>query len=66
MGLLGVIAFLVLKCRRMAKAASEGAKKSYAEEFEWPEDGAVEAGRDGEGGRRDEWGVKQKEKWGLV
>ncbi len=66
MGLLGVIALLVLKCRRMAKAGPKIKGKSYAEEFEWPQDGAVEAGRDGEGGRKDEWGPKQKEKWGVV
>lgn len=50
--------------------AGAGSKKSYAEEFEWVGGRAVQKkeGREQVEGkaRRDEWGVKQKEAWGVV
>ena len=63
LGLLGVICFLVLKVRRMAKTRPTVGVKTYAEEFEWPQPRAMET--DGVG-RKDEWGPKQKEAWGVA
>lgn len=50
LGLLGVICFLVLKYRRLAKAQLKTPTKRYADEFEWPQATAVE-------GEREAWGV---------
>ncbi len=63
MGLLGVICFLLLKLRRVAKTKPTVGMKTYAEEFEWPQQRAVEL-NDIE--RKDEWGPKQKEAWGVA
>lgn len=60
LGLVGVVCVLVLKLRRGAKARTDGGGKRFADEFEWPAVGKEE------GGRKDEWGVKQKEAWGVV
>ena len=62
MGLLGVIFFLIVRLRRMAKAKTTVGMKTYAEEFDWPQPRPVESD---DIKRKDEWGLKQKEMWGL-
>lgn len=51
----------------VAKAKKEAAGTRYAEEFDWvgPE-AKVEMEMAQGRGRKDEWGVKQKEAWGVV
>ena len=63
MGLLSVICFLVIKLRRLARAKQIAGMKTYAEEFNWPQQRPVEMS---DIGRKDEWGPKQKEAWGIA
>ena len=61
LGLLAAVAFLVLKCRRLAKAKAAAGEKTYAEEFEWTEDGRiVKENEEGKGVAVDEWGLKRQ------
>ena len=63
MGLLGVICLLVIKLRRLTRAKQTAGMKTYAEEFDWPQQRPVEMN---DIGRKDEWGPKQKEAWGMA
>ena len=63
LGLLGLIVFLVMKIHRLTKTKQTDNMKSYAEEFNWPRQRPVELS---DIGRKDEWGDKQKEAWGVV
>ena len=63
MALLGLICFLALKLRRVAKTKPTVGMKTYAEEYDWPQQRPVEL-NDIE--RKDEWGPKQKEAWALA
>lgn len=72
-GLLSALIFLMIKYRRLSKsnAAAGSSRKRFADEFEWPQGVPVQKERDeGDGkggvGRKDEWGPKQKEAWGVV
>lgn len=63
LGLLGIILFLVMKVRRMAKLRPTIGMKTYAEEFNWPQQRAVDMD---DLRRNSECGPKQEEAWGVA
>ena len=63
LGLLGLMFFLIMKLRRSTRAKQTVGMKKYAEEFNWPQQRQVELS---DIGRKDEWGPKQKEAWGVA